>query len=201
MEVGEALAVLRLAPGATWGEVRTRYRHLLRTTHPDLTDDPAASDRTARLTAAYAVLQRATNDGRRPLPAPAPPRRPAGGAPAGRPQRSGGRQRDTAPGTRSDAVPGAGAGETGVLLQRHSPEEVFARLRNAAGTVGNLSGVDPETLSLVILVEAPGEAPAQLLAEVHRRGVDTAIAFTLESLGAAAGPPIRPIVERLLAAL
>lgn len=54
---------------------------------------------------------------------------------------------------------------------------------------------------LQILVEAPGAAPAQLLAEVSRRGEDTAIAFTLESLTAAPGPPIEAVVKRLLAAL
>ena len=78
---------------------------------------------------------------------------------------------------------------------------MFGRLRAAAGAVGNLSGLDPETLTLQILVEAPGAAPAQLLAEVSRRGPDTAIMFTLESLTAAPGPPIETIVQRLLAAL
>ena len=78
---------------------------------------------------------------------------------------------------------------------------MFGRLRAAAPAVGNLSGVDPETLTLQILVEVPGAAPAQLLAEVSRRGADTAIMFTLESLTAAPGPPIEAIVKRLLAAL
>ena len=67
--------------------------------------------------------------------------------------------------------------------------------------MGHLSGVDPETLTLQVLIEAPGAAPAQLLAEVSRRGEDTAIMFTLESLTAAPGPPIEAIVQRLLAAL
>ena len=70
MEVAEALAALQLGPGATWNEIRARYRRLLRAHHPDLTPDPGAADRTARLTAAYAVLQKATDGGRRPLPAP-----------------------------------------------------------------------------------------------------------------------------------
>jgi len=84
---------------------------------------------------------------------------------------------------------------------RRSPEEVFRRLRAAAPAVGNLSGVDPETLTLQILVEAPGAPPAHPLAEVYRRDEDTAIMFTLESLTAAPGPPIEAIVKRLLAAL
>lgn len=197
MEVAEALAALDLGPGATWGEVRTRYRLLLRANHPDLTDAPGAADRTAHLTAAYAVLQKATGNGRRPLPLPRTAER--------------GRSRSSASSARR--APGAGApppspgraessaGSTGAVVGRRSPNEVFQRLRAAAPAVGNLSGVDPESLTLQILVESPGAAPSQLLAEVSRRGEDTAILFTLESLTGAPGPPIEAVVKRLLAAL
>ena len=191
MEVAEALAALQLGPGATWNEIRARYRRLLRAHHPDLTSDPGAVDRTARLTAAYAVLQKATDGGRRPLPAPRAtpePRAPRRAAPA-------------EPKRRTPADRTAGPGTAGAVVGRRSPEEVFRRLRAAASAVGNLSGVDPETLTLQILVEAPGAPPAQLLAEVYRREEDTAIMFTLESLTAAPGPPIEAIVKRLLAAL
>ena len=191
MEVAEALAALQLGPGATWNEIRARYRRLLRAHHPDLTSEPGAADRTARLTAAYAVLQKATDGGRHPLPAPpaTPEPRPARRAPPARTPRGASPDRTSVPGT------------AGAVLGRRSPEEVFRRLRAAAPAVGNLSGVDPETLTLQILVEAPGAPPAQLLAEVYRRDDDTAIMFTLESLTAAPGPPIEAIVKRLLAAL
>ena len=96
--------------------------------------------------------------------------------------------------------PAGDTGATGAVVRR-SPEDVFGRLRAAAGAVGNISGVDPETLTLQILVEVPGAAPAQLLAEVSPRGEDTAIMFTLESLTAGPGPPIEAVVKRLLAAL
>ena len=200
MEVADALAALRLGPGATWSEVRASYRTLLRENHPDLTDEPGAADRTARLTAAYAVLREATAGGRRALPPPAAPR-------AGRadPHRRGARPRASPPaagrgGGGTGSGPGADTGATGAVVRR-SPEDVFGRLRAAAGAVGNISGVDPETLTLQILVEVPGAAPAQLLAEVSPRGEDTAIMFTLESLTAGPGPPIEAVVKRLLAAL
>ncbi len=191
MEVAEALGALQLAPGATWDEVRAHYRRLLRAHHPDLTSAPGAADRTARLTTAYAVLREATGGGRRPLPAP----RSAPAPPAAR------RAAPAEPKRRAAAEHAGGAGTAGAVVGRRSPEEVFGRLRAAAPAVGSLSGVDPETLSLQILVEAPGAPPAQLLAEVYRREGDTAIMFTLESLTAAPGPPIEAIVKRLLAAL
>ncbi len=197
MEIVDALAALQLGPGATWNEVRARYRHLVRANHPDLTDAPGAADRTARLTAAYAVLAKATGNGRHPLPTPPPrpadrPRR----APAGTPRsETGGMRRGDSEHT------GSGTGSTGAVVGRRSPAEVFQRLRAAAPAVGSVSGVDPESLTLQILVEAPGAAPAQLLAEVSQRGSDTAIMFTLESLSGVPGPPIDAIVKRLLAAL
>ena len=210
MEVADALAALRLGPGATWSEVRAGYRALLRQNHPDLSDDPGAAARTARLTAAYAVLRKATGDGRHPLPAPAAPRQGRAAEP-GRGSRpaaatgSGGRAAATGPAGTAPrgraAAPAPDTGATGAVVGRRDPAEVFGRLRAAAGAVGNLSGVDPESLTLQILVEAPGGAPAQLLAEVFRRGDDTAIMFTLESLTAAPGPPIEAVVKRLLAAL
>ena len=200
MEVADALGALQLGPGATWSEVRASYRHLLRVNHPDLTDEPGAADRTAHLTVAYAVLQKATGNGRRPLPAPPAPRY-VHRTPPDRGQGRTASATGAGPGRDTDSAPGHGAGATGAVVGRRAPEDVFGRLRAAAGAVGALSGVDPESLTLQILVEAPGAAPAQLLAEVSRRGQDTAIMFTLESLTTAPGPPIEAVVKRLLAAL
>ena len=194
MEVADALAALQLSPGASWSAIRTSYRRLLRANHPDLTTEPGAAERTAQLTAAYAVLQKATGNGRRPLPVPPAERRTPHHPRRGRTAAS---QGPASAGQPTDRGPGT----TGTVVGRRSPEDVFRRLQAAAPVVGNLSGLDPETLTLQILVEAPGAAPAQLLAEVSRKGPDTAIMFTLESLTAAPGPPIEPIVKRLLAAL
>ncbi len=109
-----------------------------------------------------------------------------------------------APAGSEERAPRSGAGDTGItgaVVGRRLPEGVFRRLRAATPAVGDLSGVDPETLTFQILIEAPGAVPAQLLAEVSPRGPDTAIMFTIESLMAAPGPPIEAIVQRLLAAL
>ena len=200
MEVAEALAVLNVAPDATWEQIRASYRRLLRAHHPDLTDEPGAADRTAGLTAAYATLEEATDGGRRPLglrpPRPSPPRRPT---PAPRAPRPSGAAGGPVP---QPERPATGAAPfRDAVADRRSPEEVFRRLRAAAPSVGEVSGVDTASLTLQILVEAPGAAPGQLLAEVGRRDDETIIMFTLESLTGAPGPPIEAVVQQLLARL
>ena len=199
VEIAEALTALQLGWNTTWEEVRASYRRLLRVHHPDLTGEPGAADRTARLTAAYAVLVAATDGGRRPLARPQPPsapRRPSRPAPPpARPAARGGPSPQSGPGA-------AGVSRaSGAVADRRSPEEVFRRLRAAAPSVGVVSGVDPESLTLQILVEAPGTAASQLLAEVGRREGETTIMFTLESLTSAPGPPIEAVVKQLLARL
>ena len=204
MDLAEALAALQLSSRATWPQVRARYRRQMRVNHPDLTDDPGAAERTARLTAAYAVLQKATGDGRRPLPSPEVARPPRHAETARAEASRTARRTTSAPAggrPRAGQSPATDPGTADAVLDRRSPSDVFGRLRAAAAAVGHLSGADPETLTLQILIEAPGAAPAQLLAEVSRRGEDTAIMFTLESLTAAPGPPLKAIVRRLLAAL
>ena len=213
VEIAEALTALQLGWNTTWEEVRASYRRLLRVHHPDLTGEPGAADRTARLTAAYAVLVEATDGGRRPLARPQPPsapRRPSRPSPR-RPSRPSPRQARPSPRPARPAAAGrppqSGPGATGVsrasgaVADRRSPEEVFGRLRAAAPSVGVVSGVDPESLTLQILVEAPGAAASQLLAEVGRREGETTIMFTLESLTSAPGPPIEAVVKQLLARL
>ena len=56
VEAGEALAVLGVAEGASWADVRAAYRRLIRTTHPDVAGASRGAD-VARVTEAFAVLE------------------------------------------------------------------------------------------------------------------------------------------------
>ncbi|MBV9167652.1 MAG: J domain-containing protein [Solirubrobacterales bacterium] len=49
-------AVLGLHPSADAQAIRRTYRRIMRELHPDVCDDPQASDVTARVTAAYEIL-------------------------------------------------------------------------------------------------------------------------------------------------
>ena len=62
MEVAEARAVLGVAAGDAWGEVRAAYRRAIRAAHPD-THGRSATATAVRLNEAYAVLRRARRDG------------------------------------------------------------------------------------------------------------------------------------------
>jgi hypothetical protein len=69
----EALGTLGLSHDATWSDVRDRYIDRVRTAHPDIArGDPSATERTMRLTEAYAVL-REQRDALPLLPVAEPP--------------------------------------------------------------------------------------------------------------------------------
>ena len=170
MEVIEALDVLGVGRDASWQTIRRAHRTSIVAAHPD-TGGSAAS--AARINQALDVLRRATDDGRTPLPdpAPAPPRR------------------DVAP--RPDGAP-----TTRVPL--HDPIEVLLRLADAAHDVGEVVFVDPiDGLLEVIVGDEPGVG--QLTASVDAAGDDgVPVAFTLEPLGVAPAPPIGDVVAALM---
>jgi hypothetical protein len=70
MDLDDALRVLGLDRATTWTEIRTTYRSLIRSVHPDLT--PGSGADAALLNAAFAVLEPVY---RRGSPPPAPPPR------------------------------------------------------------------------------------------------------------------------------
>jgi len=64
VDVKEARTVLGVAPGATWTQVRSAFRRLVRANHPDVAGETAGSgERVGRIIRAYAVLD---DDRRRP---------------------------------------------------------------------------------------------------------------------------------------
>ena len=75
MEVAQARAELGLGAAPTWTEVRVAYRAQIAACHPDRPGGDAA--RAAVVTEAYAILERAQQEGRL-ADTPVPPRPPAG---------------------------------------------------------------------------------------------------------------------------
>ena len=181
MEVAAARAELGLGPSPTWTQVRIAYRAQIAASHPDRAGgDPA---RAAVVTEAYATLERAHQDGRlvdRPPPPPPPPRR-------GRP----------APPL--DEPPEVLDGDT--IRLAAPPDEAFARIVEASHHVGDVTYVDRSCAILETLVRVEGEGVCSLVITLQGRSHGTDAFCTLEAIEHVASPPVRPVVERLVAAL
>lgn len=194
MDVDEALLLLGLPAGATPQQVRASYRRLVRRSHPDLVgDDPAATERTARLTEAYAVVRAAlagvdAADARRE---PGPARSHTDDVPTA--------ERDT-------AGPGDPALDVDVvdhdsLLVLAPADEAFAALFEAAGRIGHVAYFDRHLGIVETIVRFEGGPSCSVLATLQGRAQGTEVFLTMESIEAGPTPPIAPVVTALLAAL
>ncbi len=173
MTPAEALAALGVEPPPP-GADPLRWWGTVRRAHRRLIraahPDHGGDTRTAaRLNQALDVLSRATADGRHP---PAPD--------------TGGPRRPVGPRT---TRPLHGI-DTAGLTRR------FAR---AASVVGSVTGVDPDSGIVTVVLDAPTRA--ELLIEIAPHGTgdtgDVPVVFTLEADGP--GPALGPLVRRLLA--
>jgi hypothetical protein len=183
VEVADARDELGLGPSPTWTQVRIAYRAQIAASHPDRAGgDPA---RAAVVTEAYATLERAHQDGRlvdRAAP-PSPPPPPRRGPPA-------------AP---LDEPPEVLDGDTIHLAA--PPDEAFARIVEACHHIGDVTYVDRSCAILETLVRVEGEGVCSLVITLQGRSHGTDAFCTLEAIEHVASPPVRQVVERLVAAL
>jgi hypothetical protein len=198
VDLVEALAVLDLRPGATMGEVRDRYRALVRSAHPDLVDTEAeraaATAATARITGAFAVVRRAVlATGGEVVPEPPSPRAPsAGGGPP-----TTGSAAPTAPRPwEVDAVEADADGDT--ISIAAPPGEAYALLLDAAARIGGIGYVDRRLGILEVIVRFEGGPSCSVLITLQGRAFGTDAFCTMESIEAAPTPSIQPVVEALV---
>lgn len=183
MDVPGAREVLGLGARPSWDEVRAAYRERIGAAHPDRAGGDA--ELAAVLNDAYTTLLRARRDGslHRPPPAPAPAPRPT---PSGR---------------------GAPAGPVEVLEGDRlrlplPPDDAFRRLLEAADRIGDVTYVDRSCAIFEALVPVAGEGACSLVVTLQPAGHGGTEAFcTLEAIERVASPPVRPVVEQLVAAL
>ena len=164
--------MLGIAATASWPEVRTQYRILIRRHHPDnghdLADIGVRTILTAQITEAFAVLVAAQTAATPTLDPDRPPEPPAP---------------DTHVGA-SFRHPTVGADNTRVVLLDATPMEAFLALHEAFSMIGAVSYIDRLSLVLeAIVVPEPGRATS-LLTWLDA-GPDDATTATLcvESLG------------------
>lgn len=184
MEVAAARAELGLGPAPTWTQVRIAYRAQIAASHPDRAGgDPA---RAALVTEAYATLERAHREGRlvdRLVPPPPPPP-------------SSSRGRAPAP---LDEPPEVLDGDTIHLVA--PPDEAMARIVEGCHRIGDITYIDRSCAILETLVRVEGEGVCSLVITLQGRSDGTDAFCTLEAIEHVASPPVREVVERLVAAL
>jgi hypothetical protein len=186
VEVPAARSTLGLGPTPSWTEVRVAYRAQIAAAHPDRAGGDAA--RAALVTEAYATLERAHREGRLhhlPTPAPAAARTTGGRPPPPPPP--------------FDEPPEVLDGDTVHLVA--PPDEAFIRILEACHRIGDVTYVDRSCAILETLVKVEGEGTCSLVITLQGRANGTDAFCTLEAIEHVASPPVRQVVERLVAAL
>lgn len=189
MEVPAARSALGLGPTPSWTEVRVAYLAQIAAAHPDRAGGDAA--RASIVTEAYATLERAHREGRlqHPVVPPPPPPRPGTVATV----------RRTSAAAPLDEPPEVLEGDT-----VHLPvpaDEAFVRLLDACHRIGDVTYVDRSCAILEALVRVEGEGVCSLVITLQGRADGTDAFCTLEAIERVASPPVRQVVERLVAAL
>ena len=179
MDVASARRALGLGSSPSWDEVRAAYRARIQVAHPDRAGGSAAT--AVELNAAYTALLRARRDGtlHQAPPAPEPPVAPTPREPWEPPEVLDG---DTV----RLAVP---------------PDEAFVRLLDAAHHIGAVTYVDRSCAIFETLVDVDGEGACSLVITLQGRAEGTDAFCTLEAIEHVGRPPVRPVVEALVAAL
>jgi hypothetical protein len=179
MDLDQARALLGVDRDADDEQIRSSYRRLLLSNHPDVTGGgPDSTARTAELNLAYRMVVDA--DGVTE-PAPTSPTPPPTAPPRG-------------------SQPGHDPGERTIPL-RAPTFDVLDALCEAADRIGDLSYVDRANGILETIVRAEGYPVSSLLITLQQAGPDTLASCTLESLDSRPGPPIRDVVDALSAML
>ncbi|MET0729392.1 MAG: J domain-containing protein [Acidimicrobiales bacterium] len=181
MDVPSARGALGLHVPVSWEDVRAAYRSRISAAHPDRAGGDA--EQAVTLNRAYATLLRARREGR--LNEPSPPVTP------------------TVP-VRPDAEPPGAPPEVldGDTVRIHlPPDEAFLRLLEAAHQIGDVTYVDRSCAIFEALVSVAGEGACSFVVTLQGRGEATDAFCTLEAIEHVASPPVRHVVEALVAAL
>jgi hypothetical protein len=168
MDLDDALRVLGLDRATTWTEIRTTYRTLIRSVHPDLT--PGSGADAARLNAAFAVLEPVY---RRGAPPPTPP---------------------PAPAPRVVVRDDVGYVDDDGLILVAPADEVFHRLASAIDEIGSITYSDPDGGYLEAVV---ADGAAQLVVSLQGRSHATEAFFTLEPMDVRPVPALETIVRQI----
>ncbi len=182
MDTETARRLLGVPPGADVSVVRTAYRRLVRSTHPDLTSDAHAAERTIELRLAYELLlEVAVDPGSAPAAAPPtpPPYRAPTTPPAGPPV----------------VVERLDADTVGVGLP---PDETLHVVLEVAHRLGDVAYLDPSTGLVEVVVEFLDAPTSSVLVHLQGRATgQTEVVCSIEPLSGGAVPPTEAVTTLL----
>lgn len=186
-----ALERLGLQPGESAAAARTRYRNLLRASHPDVASGISrteATEATVELTRAFRIVRDSlAESGTGTIPAPPPPPAPTAEAPC---------RHRTAP---LDDISVEVDGDTITITA--PPPEAFALLLDAGARLGGIGYVDRALGLLEIIVRFEGGPSCSVLITLQGRAFGTDAFITMESIEADPTPSIQPVIDALQAEL
>lgn len=189
MEINEAREVLGLADEVTLDEVRSSYRRLLHLHHPDVARAHDAEALTATLIEAYEVVaawaETEASDGIL--------RWPNLDVRGATPEVS---DRERAE-ERFDVVDAQALDEDTIAVDA-PPPETYAALFEAASRVGNIAYVDRQLGIIETMVRFEGGPTCSVVMTLQGRATFTEVFCTMESIEAAATPPIAPVIDALV---
>lgn len=189
MEIDEARQVLGLANEVTLDGVRSSYRRLLHLHHPDVARANDAEARTATLIEAYEVVvawaETEASDGILRWP-----HLDVRGAP---PAISDSGQTDDL----FDVIDAQALDEDTIAVDA-PPPETYAALFEAASRVGDIAYVDRQLGIIETMVRFEGGPTCSVVMTLQGRATFTEVFCTMESIEAAATPPIAPVIEALV---
>jgi len=194
VELATARSVLGVSAEDDWGAVRTAYRALIRTTHPDVVG-ASGVEHSVRLNAAYRALAIARREGRLHATAStATDATPTRSGPSPRPAR---RPPTTVGHQLADDVRLVD-GDTLVLSS--TPAETFRRLVEAVHALGEISYVDRSSAIFESVLHLQDGTHASFVVSLQWRAHDaTCEAFcTLEALERAESLDVSGVLEQLV---
>ncbi len=188
MDLATARAVLGVSASDDWNAVRSAYRAVVRTTHPDVAG-ASGIDRTVRANDAYRTLAIARREGR--LAADDAPVTSAG------PARGPGRR--PRPTISSQIATDVRLLDADTLVLSSTPEESFRRLVEATHALGEISYIDRSSAIFEAILHLHDGTHASFVVSLQWRAHDaTCEAFcTLEALDRAESLDASGVLEQL----
>jgi len=179
VEPDEARSVLNITPAASATEIRDAYLRLIRARHPDRAgDDPHATEHTARITQAYAVIIDHLREHYSGIGVAAS-------------------AAESTVGSDSAGLNVEQLGES-VLSMSLDFDSTFTRVFEAAGRVGHIAYFDRNLGIVEAMVRFEGGPTCSVLMMLKLDTNGTEIACSMESIEAAATPPIEPVLAAVI---